>query len=187
VFESFLSYKSKNGFEGQNIFSTLTYWQINKGESAHNVNLSAHACLVNPLSCIVPYFIVLLCLTPHNFIHQQDCAVTQWVNSLSTWRKGNPLESVILLEGSQCSVILCCLPCLPHLCKQIKNILLYICKLINHTCKIKYACARAFITFNRHQFLQRTFSWIVNLSHSIACENSTCSFIIVPQARFPGC
>jgi hypothetical protein len=30
----------------------------------------------NPLSCIVPYFIILLCLTPDYFTHQGDSAGT---------------------------------------------------------------------------------------------------------------
>jgi hypothetical protein len=31
----------------------------------------------------VPYFIILLCLTPDNFILQGESAATQWVNQTS--------------------------------------------------------------------------------------------------------
>jgi hypothetical protein len=33
-------------------------------------------CLVNALSLIAPYFIILLCLTPDNFIHQEESTGT---------------------------------------------------------------------------------------------------------------
>jgi hypothetical protein len=35
----------------------------------------------NPLSCIEPYFIILLCLMPDDFIRQGESAGTQRVNS----------------------------------------------------------------------------------------------------------
>jgi hypothetical protein len=28
----------------------------------------------------VPYFIILLCLTPNDFTHQEESAATQWAN-----------------------------------------------------------------------------------------------------------
>jgi hypothetical protein len=34
----------------------------------------------------VPYFIILLCLTPDNFAHQGERAATQWVNTCDTIR-----------------------------------------------------------------------------------------------------
>jgi hypothetical protein len=37
-------------------------------------------CLVNPLSRIAPYFIILLCLTPGDFTRHGESAGAYWVN-----------------------------------------------------------------------------------------------------------
>ena len=45
-----------------------------------NVDLSLTPNLFDPLDCIAPYFIILLCLTPDDFNLQRESTGTQWVN-----------------------------------------------------------------------------------------------------------
>jgi hypothetical protein len=58
-----------------------------QGESTGSIALQSDyqlpMCLVNPISCIVPYFIILFCLMPDDFIHQGKSATTQKVNNSS--------------------------------------------------------------------------------------------------------
>ena len=47
---------------------------------------------VNPLSGNVPYFIILLCLTPDDLTRQGESAATQWVNQTLPMHPVNPLS-----------------------------------------------------------------------------------------------